>query len=73
MAFVVTMRCLLCSEFCNFQNLHHHYRAYGGWTFAFHDYYELNFTERLDDPCAQTLLDFIDPLGRLYESCDPLV
>ena len=47
----------------NLQNLHHHYRAYGGWTWAFHDYYELNFTEHLDDPCAHTLLDFIDPLG----------
>jgi len=57
------------------QSLHHHYRAYGGWTWAFKDYYKLNFTAHLDDPCAQTLLDFIDPMGmdRLYGSHDSLV
>jgi hypothetical protein len=26
------------------------YRALGGWTFAFSDYYALNFTGELDNP-----------------------
>ena len=35
----------------NFQkNIHHFWRAFGGWTFALKDYYEMNFTTRLDDP-----------------------
>lgn len=44
------------------QNLHHHYRAYGGWTFAFKDYYELNFTKELDNPNTQKMADIIDPI-----------
>jgi len=44
------------------QNLHHHYRAYGGWTFAFKSYYELNFTKELDNPNTQKMADIIDPI-----------
>ncbi|XP_071108310.1 autocrine proliferation repressor protein A-like [Haliotis cracherodii] len=45
------------------KNLHHHFRAYGGWTFAFKDYYELNFTESLDHPNTQKMADIIDPIS----------
>ena len=45
------------------QNLHHMYRAYGGWTFAFKDYTELNITSYLDDPRIQQLSAIIDPYG----------
>ncbi|XP_041364664.1 autocrine proliferation repressor protein A-like [Gigantopelta aegis] len=45
------------------KNLHHHFRAYGGWTFAFKDYYELNFTEFLDHPGTQKMADYIDPIS----------
>ena len=47
--------------FWQVQNLHHHYRAYGAWTFAFIDYWELNFTASLDDPNTQLMADIIDP------------
>ena len=43
-------------------NLHHHYRAYGGWSFAFEDYYEMNITARLDDDDATSLFNIIDPM-----------
>ena len=35
------------------KNVHHMWQAYGGWTFAFDDYYKLNFTGELDDPQMQ--------------------
>jgi PhoPQ-activated pathogenicity-related protein len=43
------------------ENLHHHYKAYGGWTFAFKDYWELNFTAHLDSASTQKMFDIIDP------------
>ena len=48
-----------------FQNVHHYYRSLGGWTFAFKDYYELNFTQQLDNPATQMMADVIDPLGKV--------
>ncbi|XP_072043224.1 autocrine proliferation repressor protein A-like [Amphiura filiformis] len=45
------------------ENLHHHYRSLGGWTFAFNDYYEEGITQFLDHPNTQMLADFIDPLA----------
>lgn len=40
------------------------YRAYGGWTFAFKDYIDLNFTSYIDDPAFQNMTDIIDPYGK---------
>ena len=37
------------------------YRAYGGWTFAFDDYYDLNITGRLDDPNMPKMAAIVDP------------
>ena len=45
------------------QNLHHMYRAYGGWTFAFRDYLDLNVTMHLDDPRFEQMAAIIDPYG----------
>lgn len=45
------------------QNLHHFWRAYGGWTFALTDYYAMNFTTKLDNPNFQPMADIIDPLS----------
>jgi len=42
-------------------NVHHMYRAYGGWTFAFKDYYSMNFTQNIDHPNMQLLADVVDP------------
>eukprot|EP00045_Choanoeca_perplexa_P003730 m.33128 g.33128 ORF g.33128 m.33128 type:complete len:491 (+) comp12198_c0_seq1:30-1502(+) len=42
-------------------NVHHMYRAYGGWTFAFKDYYEMNFTAQLDNPNMEKLAGIVDP------------
>ncbi len=43
------------------KNLHHHFRAYGGWTFAFKDYWQLNFTAQLDSPSTARMAQIIDP------------
>jgi len=43
-------------------NIHHHYRAYCGWSFALQDYYAMNFTRELDEPNVQLMMDIIDPL-----------
>ena len=43
------------------KNLHHHFRAYGGWSFAFADYWELNFTAYLDSASTEKMFQIIDP------------
>jgi len=43
------------------KNVHHMMRAYGGWTFAFKDYYALNLTARFDDPNMPLLEAIVDP------------
>ena len=45
------------------QNLHHHYRSLGGWTFAFDAYYQVKFTADVDNPSTQKMATYIDPLG----------
>ncbi|KAG5853646.1 hypothetical protein ANANG_G00028200 [Anguilla anguilla] len=45
------------------ENLHHHFRAYGGWSFAFQNYYELNITQFLDSPRMRLIASMIDPLA----------
>jgi len=47
------------------KNIHHHYRAYGGWSFALKDYYDLNFTMYLDEPVVQQIMDIVDPYSYL--------
>jgi len=42
-------------------NIHHHFRAYGGWSFALKDYYDLNFTRCLDHPNTADLMKIVDP------------
>ncbi|KAL5017808.1 hypothetical protein ScPMuIL_003530 [Solemya velum] len=44
-------------------NLHHFYRAYGGWTFEFQDYYVVNFTANLDNPLVQRMAGIVDPIS----------
>lgn len=43
------------------ENVHHFWRAYGGWTFALTDYYQMNFTTQLDNPNMQLLANIVDP------------
>ena len=50
--------------FLSVQNLHHMYRAYGGWTFAFKDYLDMNITGYIDDPRVQQMANIIDPYGK---------
>ena len=42
------------------KNLHHHYRAYGGWSFALNDFWNMNITNMLDDPSFQEMQNMID-------------
>ena len=41
--------------------LHHMYRAYGGWTFAFKDYFTANVTVHMDTPEFDQMLAIVDP------------
>lgn len=47
------------------QNMHHWYRAYGGWSFAMKSYWELNITKNVDTANMQKLANIIDPYGML--------
>jgi len=40
---------------------HHQYRSYGGWAVALEDYYDMNITERFDDPNMLKLQEIEDP------------
>lgn len=51
-------------DMLNFQkNVGHMFKAYGGWTFAFEDYYKLNITEYLETDLLPPLAALIDPLN----------
>jgi len=43
------------------ENIKHHYKSYGGWSFALRDYWKLNLTLYFDDPKMQEAFDIIDP------------
>jgi len=49
-------------------SLHHMWRAYGGWTFAFQDYYAINLTSQIDSPQFEMLCQVEDPY---YYTGDP--
>jgi PhoPQ-activated pathogenicity-related protein len=42
--------------------LHHMYRSYGGWSFAFQDYLDVNLTQYLDDPSFANMMKIVDPI-----------
>jgi len=44
------------------ESLHHHFRSYGGWSFALSDYYKMNFTGDLDSPAVAKMMSIVDPL-----------
>jgi PhoPQ-activated pathogenicity-related protein len=50
-------------------SLHHMWRAYGGWTFAFQDYYNCNITSNLDTVEMEWMCMIIDPF---YYIADPV-
>jgi len=43
------------------ENIKHHYRSLGGWSFALDDYWKLNLTMYFDHPKMQELFDIVDP------------
>ena len=43
--------------------VHHMWRAYGGFTFAFNDYTAVNFTTQIDDPRTLELFKVVDPMS----------
>jgi len=51
------------------ENIKHHYRSYGGWSFALKDYWKLNLTLAFNDPKMQEMFDIIDP----FEYRDKLI
>ena len=60
---------MVLDELNTIVNLHHHYKAYGGWSFALKDYWELNYTASLDTEANRMLMEIIDPLvyKEIYE------
>merc|ERR1719234_1746477 len=43
------------------ENIKHHYRSLGGWSFALESYWKMNLTLYFNDPVLETLFDIIDP------------
>jgi len=43
-------------------DMHHMYKAYGGWTFAFNDYMDVNLTSFLDTDQFTALVQNVDPI-----------
>nr|XP_002128778.1 autocrine proliferation repressor protein A [Ciona intestinalis] len=60
---VQCMTPIVMDELNMVKNLHHHYRAYGGWSFAFKDYYDEDITKDLDHPNMPALAAIVDPLS----------
>lgn len=49
-------------DLLNFEpNIKHHFRAYGGWSFALEPYWKLNLTYYFDHPKFTGLSNIIDP------------
>jgi len=48
-------------------SLHHMWRAYGGWTDAFQDYYNVNITSRFDSAEFEWLAQVVDPFYYLAD------
>jgi len=44
------------------EGVHHMWRAYGGFTFAFSDYTDVNFTTKIDSEEVGTMMKIIDPI-----------
>jgi len=42
-------------------NIKHHYRSLGGWSFALESYWKMNLTLYFNDPALETLFAIIDP------------
>jgi len=51
------------------ENIKHHWRSYGGWSFALEDYWTMGITVHLDNPKLQQMLDIVEP----YEFRDKLM
>jgi PhoPQ-activated pathogenicity-related protein len=60
---VVGMMPVVMDELNFVKNIQHHYQSYGGWSFALDDYTALNFTQQIDNPRTQMLMDIVDPFS----------
>ena len=49
----------------SFQNMQHHQRSLGGWSWAFGPYYDEDLTRYLDTPLVDDMTYLIDPKGDL--------
>lgn len=49
-------------------DMHHMFKAYGGWTFAFSDYMDVNLTTYLDTPGFAAMVANIDPIHEPFLS-----
>jgi len=54
---------LVLDELNFVKNMHHHFRAYGGWTWILKDYWNLNVTTDLDSPQMAAMMDIVDPIS----------
>eukprot|EP01062_Namystynia_karyoxenos_P007973 TRINITY_DN1280_c0_g1_i1.p1 TRINITY_DN1280_c0_g1~~TRINITY_DN1280_c0_g1_i1.p1 ORF type:complete len:532 (+),score=208.14 TRINITY_DN1280_c0_g1_i1:67-1596(+) len=49
-------------------DMHHMFKAYGGWTFAFNDYMDVNLTRQLDTEGFEALIANVDPIKQPFLS-----
>jgi len=54
---------LVLDELNFVKNIHHHWRAYGGWSFALKDYVAANITTSLDSPNFAKAMSIVDPIA----------
>eukprot|EP01065_Artemidia_motanka_P051275 TRINITY_DN89_c0_g3_i2.p1 TRINITY_DN89_c0_g3~~TRINITY_DN89_c0_g3_i2.p1 ORF type:complete len:510 (+),score=210.59 TRINITY_DN89_c0_g3_i2:70-1599(+) len=47
-------------------DMHHMFKSYGGWTFAFNDYMDVNLTEWVDTPQFDAMMAVVDPINQPY-------
>jgi len=53
---------LVVMDLLDFQsNIKHQFQAYGGWSFALHDYFDLNFTRVIDSDNVKKMAAIVDP------------
>src|SRR5687767_13654024 len=59
---VIAIVPLVLDELNFVRDINHHFRAYGGWSFALTDYWSLNFTAELDNPNVAQMMAIVDPV-----------
>merc|ERR1711962_525996 len=58
---VIAMVPIVMDELNFAENVQHHYRSLGGWSFVLEDYWHMNLTMMFNEPEMQLVFDIVDP------------